>query len=109
MTIELPSEDFRELAETVLARALKEGGVVKAIQEAIEAQLALRGAIDKATAAKFLTVEERTLEIWCRKEGDRGGRGCPHTKIGETVRFRIESLDAWLKSHEVNPVLRAVA
>ncbi len=97
------------VAEAVLASALREAGIVAQIAAAMETALALRGLVNKAGAAKFLEIEERTLEIWMRPAGDRGGRGVPHYKIGEMVRFKIAALEAWVECYEVNKVLGRVA
>ncbi len=105
MELKLDPTEFRDVAESALQSALEKAGVVKAIQDAALANLAARGLLDKELAAKFLGIEPRTLEIWMRPLGDRCGRGVPHMKIGETVRFKIESLEAWAAQHEVNRVL----
>ena len=105
MTLHFPPE----LAERALTESLRAAGVAQAIAEAAEVRLALRGLLDKAAAAKFLKIEERTLEIWMRTAGDRGGRGVPHFKIGEAVRFTLPALEAWLAQYEVNKVLPKVA
>jgi hypothetical protein len=97
------------LAEAVLSCALREAGIVGAIERAVQIQLAARGLLNKAGAAKFLEIEERTLEIWMRAAGDRGGRGVPHYKIGEAVRFKLAALEAWCAQYEINKVLPKVA
>lgn len=109
MKLELGETEFREVAESVLARAIEKGGVVDAIREAAEAALAARGLLDKEQARRYLQIEERTLEIWMRPAGVKGGRGVPHMKIGEAVRFRLESLEAWALQHEINKVVPIAA
>lgn len=100
-----------ELAERVLATALRESGILERIDAAKDAALAVRGLMKKPEAAKFLTLEERTLEIWMRPVGDRGGRGVPHIKIGDRVFFQLAALEAWLAQDQfqVNRVLSKVA
>jgi excisionase family DNA binding protein len=109
LKVELPAEMSRELGAEILRAALEKAGVMEAILLAVQAQIALRGLIDKPEAARYLGISVPTLEVWLRKEGDRGGRGVPHLKIGETVRFKISSLDAWATQHEVNQVLPRAA
>lgn len=100
---------IEQLAERVLSEALKQSGIVPAIELAVQAQLSMSGLLDKPAAAKWLRIEESALQIWMRPVGDRGGRGLPHVKIGETVRFRLSALEAWVAQFEVNRVLPAAA
>lgn len=108
--IKLPLRDsIDELAARVLGHALQEAGIVEAIRVATETHLAHSGLLTKEQAAKWLRIEESALQIWIRPVGDRGGRGVPHLKIGETVRFRLASLEAWAAQFEVNKILPAAA
>lgn len=97
------------LAESVLACALREAGIVAQIEAAVQTRLSETGLLDKVQAAKFLSIEMRTLEVWMRPGGDRGGRGVPHLKIGEAVRFKVASLEAWAGQYEINRLLPRVA
>lgn len=50
-------------------------------------------------AAAWLGVSEVTL-----RHDVRGGRlGVPYVRIGRAVRYRVESLDAWVRSREEAP------
>jgi hypothetical protein len=59
------------------------------------------GLMDKAETARYLKIEERALENWMRPI-EKGGRGIPYSKIGETVRFRRSRINAWLLTLERN-------
>ncbi len=109
MELKLATGELSDALAHGVAEALRGAGIVAAVNAAIEAELAARGLLTKEQAAKFLTIELRTLENWMRPAGDRGGRGVPHLKIGETVRFKLQSLEAWACQFEVNRVLPAAA
>lgn len=109
MKFELDHDEFRAAAEAALARALEKGGIVEAIKDASMAALASKGLLDKEAAARYFGIEPRTLEIWIRPLGERGGKGVPHLKIGETVRFKLASLEAWAAQHELNRVVTIAA
>ena len=72
------------------------------------AEDASQGYMDKAAAMKYVKLEsERALETWMKPVKD-GGRGMPHMKIGETVRFSRARIDAWMLTLERNtpPLLK---
>lgn len=101
MRIELPPEDFRALAEPLLARV---AGVLAAQLAASATALAeeyAAGYMDKDEAAKYLGIEVRALENWMKPIRE-GGRALPHLKVGATVRFRRCRIDAWALDLEVN-------
>jgi hypothetical protein len=55
----------------------------------------LAGYVDKPSLALALKKSERTIDRW------RGAPdGLPHTMIGATVLFRIESVRGWLARRE---------
>jgi hypothetical protein len=109
MELKLAPEELADAVAGAVERALREAGVAAAVRAAIDAELALRGLLTKEQGAKYLGIESRTLEIWMRPAGQNGGRGVPHLKIGETVRFKLASLEAWALQFEVNKVLPAAA
>jgi hypothetical protein len=97
------------LAREVLAEALESAGVVAAIELAAESHLACRGLLTKDQMLRYLSIESmRTLDMWMKPESD-GGRGLPHLKIGETVRFRLSSVESWAEKYEVNRNLSSAA
>lgn len=101
MTFVLPPEDFRALAEPLLARV---AGLLAAQLAASATALAeeyASGYMDKDEAAKYLGIEVRALENWMKPLRE-GGRGLPHLKVGATVRFRRCRIDAWALTQEVN-------
>lgn len=105
MELRLPGEEFSDIATQVLTAALERGGITEAIKQAALAALAMRGLLNKEQAAAFLQIKVRTLETWMASEAE-GGKGIPHLKMGEIVRFRIEALEEWTRKFEVNPVAR---
>jgi hypothetical protein len=110
MRVEIPPEELSAAVSAGVRNALQGAGIVDAVHAAIEAQLALRGLLDKAEAMKFLRIKsERTLELWMKPAGDNGGRGLPYLKIGDSVRFKLASLEAWSVQYEVNKVLPKAA
>jgi excisionase family DNA binding protein len=52
---------------------------------------ALEGWVDRKQLAKHLCICQRTLSTWMAK-----GR-LPHVKLGRSVRFRLEDVDAHLR------------
>lgn len=101
MNLSLEDEQFRAVAGPMLERAA--GLIAAQLARAAEAMAADReaGLMEKAAAMDYLAIKsERTLEAWMKPEP--GGRGLPHVKIGETVRFRRSSIDRWLTGQEVN-------
>ena len=69
------------------------------------AERSRQGYMDKAEAAHYLGKETRTVESWMLPVGHPSGRGrgLPHMKLGETVLFRRDRIDAWALAQEVNP------
>ena len=103
------SGGIEKLAHQVLSEALERSGVVRAIELSVEAHLSTRGLLTKDQMLRYLGIESmRTLDTWMKPESE-GGRGLPHLKIGETVRFRLTSIEEWEKKYEINRVLSAAA
>jgi len=107
MKVEIPSEEFSAVAGPLLTGAVNQLGARLAGAAADLAKGLADGYMDKEQAAAYLGIKERALENWMRPVAE-GGRGVPHSKIGETVRFKRARIDAWMLSLEVNtpPVLR---
>lgn len=59
----------------------------------------LAGYLSQETLAEQLGKTVRTLQIWRQKR-----QGPPWTQIGDTVLYAEESVRAWLKSLEQQPV-----
>ncbi len=66
-------------------------------------------ALTEAEAARYVAMSRSFLRQ-DRMNGPRRGRthAPPYIKIGRTVRYLIEDLDAWLLSHRVPPKESAV-
>jgi Helix-turn-helix domain len=62
------------------------------------------GYCDDLKTAKRLRQERRTLRDWRRK-----GEGPPYVRIGRKIFYNNESLAAWLKQHEIQPVRECTA
>ncbi|HEM5650559.1 TPA: helix-turn-helix domain-containing protein [Streptococcus suis] len=65
------------------------------IQKEIEQQLEQSGLnspyLNKKQACDYLGISNNTLDEWIRK-------GLPSIKIGKTIRFNKQAIDAWLLS-----------
>ena len=57
------------------------------------------GYLPEATIAKQFKVQPQALRVWRRQ-----GKGPPFIKVGRHIFYRAESLAAWLRSQEVQPV-----
>jgi len=102
MNIEIPPEEFRAVAEPLLARVAGElaAQLVKTAEALAQDRTA--GCLDKAGVAAYLGQKVRTVENWMRPKSAPGGRGLPHVKIGETVLFMRPRIEAWLLTMERN-------
>ena len=60
--------------------------------------------LNEKQAAKYIGMS-RSFLAQNRMEGDLENRtpGPPYLKIGKTIRYLIEDLDAWLLKHRVYP------
>jgi len=76
-------------------------------QQAREQQRApiLRNYITEPEAATQLGLDKRTLRKWRR--ADKGPPG--YLRIGTRYYYRIETLEAWLRSREAKPVRKRPA
>lgn len=103
LSLELPADDFRSIAAPVLERVsgLLAAQLVRAAEQIAEDRAS--GCMDKEEAAAYLKIKVRALENWMRPVSE-GGRGVPHSKLGETVRFQRSRIDRWLVANEVNPL-----
>lgn len=101
--LDIPADELAAAVEPLLARAGAElAGRILAIAQSVATDRE-QGLMDKAAAAKYLGIEVRALEDWMKAphESPRG-RGLPHFKLGETVRFSRVRIDAWALCHERN-------
>jgi predicted DNA-binding transcriptional regulator AlpA len=57
--------------------------------------------LNETECAQYLGKKPQTLRKWaCR------GYGPPRIKVGQSVRYRLASVDAWMNSREVDPASR---
>ena len=49
--------------------------------------------LTEVDAARYLAVSRRTLQAWRQKGGGPG-----YTKLGESVRYRLQTLNEWAAS-----------
>jgi hypothetical protein len=113
MKLELSPEELAATADPVLMRVAVTIATQLAKTAEAMATAAANGYMDKAAAMEYVGLKsERALENWMRPVRE-GGRGMPHMKIGETVKFKRDRIDAWMLTLEKNaPVvvhLEAVA
>lgn len=109
MNFEIPSEEMRSIAAPVLERASRDLAEQLVAAAKAFAQERESGYMDKEAAAAYLGLKsQRALENWMRPLGE-GGRGLPHFKFGETVRFSRARIDAWAISQEANRIYPEVA
>ncbi len=54
--------------------------------------------LTRPEAAELLRVKVQTLAVWACE-----GRGPAYIKVGRSVRYRREVLEAWLESQTVRP------
>lgn len=106
MTFDVPSEDFRALAEPLLkgVAAQLAGELAKAAEQLASDRL--RGPMNKPEAADYLRISVRCLEEWMKPEGE-GGKDVPHyfPSHGQ-AKFYREDLDAWIRQEKFrrNPI-----
>ncbi len=62
----------------------------------------LNGYMTEKAFAELLGVSCRTVKRW-----HAARRGPPRCKIGNTIRYRLDAVNAWLASLEERPVVRA--
>jgi hypothetical protein len=108
LSVDIPAETFREVAEPLFTRiAGALAAQLATVAETLAAERA-QGYMDKAEAMLYVGLKsERALEGWMKPLAE-GGRGMPHMKIGETVKFKRSRIDAWMLTMEKNtpPLLR---
>lgn len=104
MNLHVSPDELREAAEPVLSRVA--GEIAAQLARTAEAMAEDRqsGLMDKPEAAHYLGIELRAMEDWMKPVTHPRGRGLPHYKFGETVRFSRRRIDAWALKHERNPV-----
>ncbi|CYU75966.1 helix-turn-helix domain-containing protein [Streptococcus suis] len=85
MQVILPNEQVQQI-QLLIAELIK-----KEIQINIENRGLNSPYLNKKQACKYLGISNNTLDSWIKQ-------GLPSIKIGKTVRFNKQAIDAWLLS-----------
>lgn len=83
MQVILPNEQVQQI-QLLIAELIK-----KEIQINIENRGLNSPYLNKKQACEYLGISNNTLDSWIKQ-------GLPSIKIGKTVRFNKQSIDAWL-------------
>lgn len=83
MQVILPNEQIQQI-QLLIAELIK-----KEIQINIENRGLNSPYLNKKQACEYLGISNNTLDSWIKQ-------GLPSIKIGKTVRFNKQSIDAWL-------------
>jgi predicted DNA-binding transcriptional regulator AlpA len=67
-------------------------------KNSVTAKLVLDGFVRRAELAKMLGLSARTLDRWHSLRA-----GPPRVCVGRTILYNVESVRAWLRSHEQQP------